>query len=334
MENNRNRLAVIFAGYENEMSTFLDSNPGLRNRIGEILLFTSYSPDDLCQIFITFARSSGYLVPTSINADMKAFFTTLLERDNSGQARAARTLLDDAIRIHARRLSSISAPTRAQLENMSVNDIRIAMGLEPIEEVEPLPVVEEPIEPTVVSPPTTSVQADESDTSVNDAKEPTAPVSVPGTNAIDAPVGRAYILDGSNIATEAGRALYGDRICSLALLREARDAIKSRFVTENVIVVVDATFRHRVHESEREAANEALNQHEFMQPPSGAVGKADGLLLQIASDFNGVVVSNDSFNKPGEPFLSQHPWLFNADRILGHNYVLGVGWIFTPRQLR
>jgi hypothetical protein len=71
-----------------------------------------------------------------------------------------------------------------------------------------------------------------------------------------------------------------------------------------------------------------------MQPPSGAVGKADGLLLQIASDFNGVVVSNDSFNKPGEPFLSQHPWLFNADRILGHNYVQGAGWIFTPRQLR
>ena len=334
MENNRTRLAVIFAGYENEMSTFLESNPGLRNRIGEILLFTSYSPDDLCQIFVSFSRTSGYVTPPTVNADMKAFFTTLLERDNSGQARAARTLLDDAIRIHARRLSAITTPTKAQLENMSVNDIRVAMGLEPIEEVEPLPIIEEEIELPLISPPVDLDEGEEADAPAVDKRDTTSTISAPGTNAIDAPIGKAYILDGSNIAMEAGRALYGDRICSLALLREARDAIKTRFVTENVIVVVDATFRHRVHEYEREAANEALNQREFMQPPSGAVGKADGLLLQIAGEFNGVVVSNDSFNKPGEPFLSQHPWLFNADRILGHNYVQGAGWIFTPRQLR
>lgn len=335
MENNRTRLAVIFAGYENEMSTFLESNPGLRNRIGEILTFTSYSPDDLCQIFISFSRTSGYVIPTSIKADMKAFFTALLEVNNSGQARAARTLLDDAIRIHARRLSALATPTREQLENMSVNDIRLAMGLEPLEEVEPLPVIEEPSEPNVVvSPPTEPELLSDVDSPAEELKDESPTITPPGTNAIDAPIGKAYILDGSNLATEAGRALYGDRVCSLALLREARDAIKTRFATENVIVIVDATFRHRVHESEREAANEALNQNEFMQPPSGAIGKADALLLQIASDFNGVVVSNDSFNKPGEPFLSQHPWLFNADRILGHNYVPGGGWIFTPRQLR
>ena len=335
MENNRTRLAVIFAGYENEMSTFLESNPGLRNRIGEILLFTSYSPDDLCQIFVSFSRTSGYVIPPTVNADMKAFFTALLERDNSGQARAARTLLDDAIRIHARRLSAITAPTREQLENMSVNDIRLAMGLEPLEEIELLPTIEEKSEPNVViAPPTGPEHLSDLDSPTEEPKEVTPPIAPLGTNAIDAPIGKAYILDGSNVATEGGRALYGDRVCSLALLREARDAIKTRFATENVIVIVDATFRHRVHESEREATNEALNQNEFMQPPSGAIGRADALLLQIASDFNGVVVSNDSFNKPGEPFLSQHPWLFNADRILGHNYVPGGGWIFTPRQLR
>jgi hypothetical protein len=90
-------------------------------------------------------------------------------------------------------------------------------------------------------------------------------------------------------------------------LREARNAIKERFLTENVVVVVDANFRHRVHESEKEDANEALNNGEFMQPPAGAVGRGDGLLLHIASELNGIVVSNDSFNKPGEPFITQHP---------------------------
>ena len=71
-----------------------------------------------------------------------------------------------------------------------------------------------------------------------------------------------------------------------------------------------------------------------MQPPSGAVGRGDGLLLQVANELNGVVVSNDSFNKPGEPFLTQYPWLLNQNRVVGHNYNLQTQWLFTPRHLR
>lgn len=318
MENNRARLSVIFAGYEQEMDRFLNSNPGLRNRVGEILRFDSYSPDDLCQIFVSFAKSSGYSVPTTVNADMKAFFTRLLERDNSGQARAARTLLDDAIRFHARRLSGVPNPTAQQLETLSVNDIRAAMGLELIEEppVEPAPTtVEAPVPGETESVPVT--------------ENPTSPV-------IENPraKGPTYVIDGSNVATEGGRAIYNDRICSLALLREARDQIKERFVTDNVIVVVDATFRHKVHPSEKEAANQAVNSHELTQPPAGAVGRGDALMLQIADSLGAIVVSNDSFNKPGEPFLTQYPWLLEQGRVLGHNYVPSAGWIFTPRLLR
>jgi hypothetical protein len=99
-------------------------------------------------------------------------------------------------------------------------------------------------------------------------------------------------------------------------------------------VVVDANFRHRVHESEKELANAALNNGEFMQPPAGAVGRGDALLLQIASELDAIVLSNDSFNKPGESFLTQHPWLLQPNRIIGHNFNKATGWIFTPRQLR
>ena len=336
MEGNRERLAVIFAGYVNEMKDFLDSNPGLRNRVGEILNFDSYSPDDLCKIFDSFAKNSGYTVPKEVRADMKSHFTKLLQRDNSGQARSARTLLDDVIRIQAGRLASKSDATRADYERLSINDIRLAMGLEPIVEPEPIP------EPEPVIPPPPPPTPPEAENDAPETTEPTIPappaspdtVLPPVANVTDVNDGPVYVLDGSNVATEAGRAIYGDRICSLKALREARDAVKERFLTDNVIVVVDANFRHRVHESEKEAANEALNKGEFMQPPAGAVGKGDALLLQIAGSLNAVVVSNDSFNKPGEPFLTQHPWLLHPNRMLGHNYSKVTGWIFTPRQLR
>lgn len=346
MESNRERLAVVFAGYENEMKDFLDSNPGLRNRVGEIFTFSSYSPDDLCQIFDSFAKNSGYSVPREVRADMKSHFTRLLERDNSGQARSARTLLDDVIRIQAGRLASNPNATREDYERLSINDIRLAMGLPPI--AEPEPVVASPVPPPPPVPPVPPA----SPTPQND-EEITPPKSTDDDGSSIAPVdkdpqtvlppiaevtnrndGQVYVLDGSNVATEAGRALYGDRICSLKALREAREAIKERFLTENIIVVVDANFRHRVHGTEKEAANDALNKGEFMQPPAGAVGRGDALLLQIASELQAIVVSNDSFNKPGEPFITQHPWLLHPNRILGHNYSKVTGWIFTPRQLR
>lgn len=321
MESNRGRLAVIFAGYEQEMNTFLDSNPGLRNRVGEVLTFSSYSPDDLCQIFDSFARNSGYSVPKQIRADMKSHFTRLFEVNNFGQARAARTLLDDAIRIQATRLARMPDIVRADYEKLTVNDLRLAMGLVEISESEN----DEDIQ-QVIAPEPDSIKSsliDTRDTETSSWK-----------NIVDESSGQVFVIDGSNVATEAGRAIYGERVCSLAALRSARDGIKERYLTENIVVVVDANFRHRVHESEKELANKALNNGEFMQPPAGAVGRGDALLLHIASELGGIVVSNDSFNKPGEPFLTQHPWLLQPNRLIGHNFNKATGWIFTPRQLR
>lgn len=325
MENNRSRLAVIFAGYEREMEYFLDSNPGLRNRIGEVLVFPSYSPDELCQIVNLFADSAGYVVPQQIRADLKGHFSKILERNNSGQARAARTLFDDVIRAQTQRLAQVIDPSNDALQQLTIEDFRQAMGLDSMKE-------------------TSAVVEDNLQSVDSTSMEITSPLLWPPTSDVEANsqlnsstltsgTGRVYVIDGSNVAAEGGRAIYGDRKFSLKLLREARDQIGARFGTENVIVVVDATFRHRVHESEKVEANLALNAHEFAQSPSGARGAADALLLQVADSLNAIVVTNDSFNKPGEPFLTQYPWLLSQGRVLGHNYFPGVGWIFTPRAL-
>src|SRR5437764_335847 len=132
---------------------------------------------------------------------------------------------------------------------------------------------------------------------------------------------RHVVVDGSNIATE-GRSLP-----SLAQLDEA----VREFLQENpgvtLTVVVDATFGHRIDESERKAFDEAEAANEVVSPPAGAIGRGDAFLLRIADKVNGTVLSNDSFQE----FHGEYAWLFDEDRLIGGKPVPGVGWIFTPR---
>src|SRR5438309_10471323 len=88
--------------------------------------------------------------------------------------------------------------------------------------------------------------------------------------------GRQVVVDGSNIATE-GRSLP-----SLAQLDEAVRAFSAENPGDEIIVVVDASFEHRIDDSERRTYREAEVAGEVVSPPAGAVGRGDGFLLQIA----------------------------------------------------
>src|SRR5438067_1156785 len=133
--------------------------------------------------------------------------------------------------------------------------------------------------------------------------------------------GRQVVVDGSNIATE-GRSLP-----SLSQLDEAVRAYNSEHSDDTVIVVVDATFGHRIDPSERRAFEEAEAAGELVSPPAGAIGRGDRFLLQIADRTGATVLSNDSFQE----FHGEYGWLFDEGRLLGGKPVQGVGWIFTPR---
>lgn len=65
MEDNRNNLVVIVAGYPNEMQRFLNSNPGLSSRFGKTLQFENYSPDEMYVISQSYAMESGYILDNS-----------------------------------------------------------------------------------------------------------------------------------------------------------------------------------------------------------------------------------------------------------------------------
>ena len=129
------------------------------------------------------------------------------------------------------------------------------------------------------------------------------------------------MVDGSNLATE------GRTAPSLRQLDEAVQAYAAEDPGSHIIVVVDATFEHRVTDSEREEVREAMLNGELVSPPAGAIGRGDAFVLRIAERTGALVLSNDSFQE----FHGEHPWLFDEGRLIGGKPVPGVGWIFTPR---
>jgi len=114
---------------------------------------------------------------------------------------------------------------------------------------------------------------------------------------------------------------------SLKQLDEAVRAYAAEDPGSSIIVVVDATFEHRVSEAERDEVRQAMLNGEIVSPPAGAIGRGDAFVLRIAERTGAVVLSNDSFQE----FHGEHPWLFHDGRLIGGKPVPGVGWIFTPR---
>ncbi|HUR22453.1 MAG TPA: S1 RNA-binding domain-containing protein [Acidimicrobiales bacterium] len=132
---------------------------------------------------------------------------------------------------------------------------------------------------------------------------------------------RHVVVDGSNIATE------GRSMPSLVQLDEAVREYRREFPDDTIVVVVDATFGHRIDESERATFDEAVAHNEIVSPPAGAIGRGDAFLLRIAEKVGATVLSNDSFQE----FHGEYDWLFTNGRLIGGKPVPGVGWIFTPR---
>lgn len=130
------------------------------------------------------------------------------------------------------------------------------------------------------------------------------------------------VVDGSNLATE------GRTVPSLAQLDEAVRAYLAEDPGAEIVVVVDASFSHRIDPSERSQLEAAELHGEVVAPPAGAIGRGDAFVLRIAERTGAVVLSNDSFQE----FHEEHPWLFDDGRLVGGKPVPGVGWIFTPRR--
>jgi hypothetical protein len=130
MEDRRDDLVVIVAGYPAPMEAFIAANPGLASRFRTIIEFEDYTDDELVAILTTLAQGADYeLLPEAVERFREVLGRT--PRGSSfGNGRFARNALEAAIGHHAWRLRAVDSPTIDQLRQLVATDF----DEEPLEE--------------------------------------------------------------------------------------------------------------------------------------------------------------------------------------------------------
>ena len=128
MEDNRDDLVVIVAGYENEMRGFLRSNPGLNSRFSRQLLFRDYSADKLVEIFRAMAAKAHYELSPDAEATLVQVVSDIWTHraENFANAREVRNLFERAISAQANRLAQPNNGPQQSLLELTEDDIRCA----------------------------------------------------------------------------------------------------------------------------------------------------------------------------------------------------------------
>ena len=124
MEDERNRLVVILAGYSSEMKGFIESNPGLQSRFNRYIHFSDYSADELKQIFLLNAKKNQYTLDEKATSVLEEMMSSVIEHkdENFGNARFVRNLFEESIQNQATRLSSQSNITEDVLSLLKAED--------------------------------------------------------------------------------------------------------------------------------------------------------------------------------------------------------------------
>jgi SpoVK/Ycf46/Vps4 family AAA+-type ATPase len=125
MEDNRDRIIVIVAGYRNEMRRFIDSNPGLSSRFSKTVDFPSYNAGDLCEIFRRMAARQQFSLPDGFEAKLKPWIEGRSKADDWANAREMRTLLEKTREAQALRVSGDPA---ADISRVTIEDVVLATG--------------------------------------------------------------------------------------------------------------------------------------------------------------------------------------------------------------
>jgi replication-associated recombination protein RarA len=125
MEDNRDRLIVIVAGYPNEMKRFIESNPGLHSRFTRFLEFPDYSALELCQIFGFMCRKNGLLLSADLKENLIHHFHFLHNErgENFGNARLVRNTFETIITAQATRLANLPQISPETLATLEADDL-------------------------------------------------------------------------------------------------------------------------------------------------------------------------------------------------------------------
>jgi len=123
MEDRRDDLVVIVAGYPGPMVGFVGQNPGLSSRFRTTLEFADYSPDELRQILASMATGADYDLEPGAAERFDALLAATPRGPTFGNARFARNVLEAAIGRQAWRLREVAEPTVSQLRGLTPDDL-------------------------------------------------------------------------------------------------------------------------------------------------------------------------------------------------------------------
>lgn len=125
MEDDRDRLVVILAGYTEEIEQFINSNPGLRSRFNRYIHFEDYTADELFEIFCLQVKKNEYTLSDDAALYLKEQLNAVVANKpkDFGNARYVRNLFEKTIERQANRLASVSNLTKENIAEICKEDI-------------------------------------------------------------------------------------------------------------------------------------------------------------------------------------------------------------------
>jgi len=125
MEDNRDNICVIVAGYDNLMENFINSNPGLRSRFTRYIHFDDYEPENLMAIFMQSVEKHEYKLGRGVKVKLKNYFQSLYDNrdENFGNGRTVRTYFETVITNQANRLAKLSDVSKDDLMTIKSEDL-------------------------------------------------------------------------------------------------------------------------------------------------------------------------------------------------------------------
>ncbi|TWU45372.1 Stage V sporulation protein K [Novipirellula aureliae] len=132
MEDDRESMAVILAGYSDEMAMMIRSNPGLSSRINTRIHFEDYAAPELAKIFESLCKQNQYRLPSEARHRLLVGLQALYEKRDRhfGNGRTVRNAFEDTVRCLADRIANQPELTESLLTTLLANDIRLP-GISP-----------------------------------------------------------------------------------------------------------------------------------------------------------------------------------------------------------
>ncbi|WP_443738981.1 AAA family ATPase [Treponema sp.] len=124
LEDYRNDLVVIVAGYTEPMKNFFESNPGLKSRFNTFIYFDDYSASELTKIFESICKKNDYILSSELKENIETFLEQQLQNkdENFANGRLVRNIFDDLVIEHAKRVVEIKKPNVKDLQELLNED--------------------------------------------------------------------------------------------------------------------------------------------------------------------------------------------------------------------